>query len=234
MTLNEITLEILAERALTQFDSKKLVDWAVNVLEIGYESKNLCILAGLDFDSTEEREEYFCKSIEDLKLDVEKTDDELIEKYAMTIANRAIQKEISVDYAFSQMRKIVSATGYDRRYIAFYEIDEGLDYLTYDNSVLYHSGLTIENSNDFILEEFKIFVQMENLKIPLEERNKCYCKKCKMLNYPITKNRFQLKKPFKYMVWSCGICGSEKLKFNNNHEVKRMIIDEYKNTKAYD
>ena len=63
MTHKELTLEILAERALTQFDSKKLVDWAVKVLELGYESENLFVLAGLDNDPTEERENYFWKSI---------------------------------------------------------------------------------------------------------------------------------------------------------------------------
>ncbi|MBD1431582.1 hypothetical protein H8B06_01995 [Sphingobacterium sp. DN00404] len=110
MTLDEITLEILAERALSQFDSKKLVYWAISVLELGYESENLYILAGLDHEETEERKEYFWKSINDLKLDIEKTDEELIEKYAMVIARKAINKEIGIDYAFSQMRKIVSAT----------------------------------------------------------------------------------------------------------------------------
>lgn len=157
MTLEKITLEILAERALSEFDSKKLVYWAISVLELGYDSENLYILAGLDHEETEEREEYFWKSIGDLKLDIEKTDDELFEIYAMTIARKAINKEIGIDYAFSQMRKIVSATEYDPRYMAFYELDEDLDYLTYDNSTLYNSGLTIENYKDFILEEFKIF-----------------------------------------------------------------------------
>jgi hypothetical protein len=67
MTLQELTLNILAERALTQFDSKKLVDWSVQVLELGFENKNLYILAGLDFDSTEEREKYFWESLKDLR-----------------------------------------------------------------------------------------------------------------------------------------------------------------------
>lgn len=232
MPLEEITLEILAERALTQFDSNKFVDWAVKVLELGYQSENLLILAGLDFDSTEEREEYFWKSVNDLKLEVEKSEDKLIEKYALTIANKAIRNEISIDYAFSQMLKIVSASEYDNRYIAFYEIDENLDYLKYDNSVLFNSGLTLENSKDFIMEEMKIFVQMENLKISQEDRDKCYCETCKNLNTPITKNKYQLKKPFKYMVWSCGLCGSEKLKFNNNHEVKKIIIEKFKKNYA--
>lgn len=232
MTLEELTLEILAERALTQFDSKKLVNWAVKVLELGYESENLIVLAGLDYDTTEEREDYFWKSIEDLKLDVEKSEDELIEKYALVVANKAIRKEVSIDYAFSQMLKIVSASEYDNRYIAFYEIDEDLDYLTYDNSVLFNTGLTLENSKDFILEELKIFVKMEELKLPKDKRNKCYCETCKKLNTPVTKNKYQLKKPFKYMVWTCGLCGSDKLKFNNNHEVKRMIIEEFKKNYA--
>jgi len=46
MTLEEITLEILAERAFSQFDSQKLVYWAISVLELGHESANLYILAG--------------------------------------------------------------------------------------------------------------------------------------------------------------------------------------------
>ena len=64
MTLEELTLEIYAERVLTYFESKHLVVWAVNVLALGYESDNLYILAGLDNAHTEEREIYFWKSSE--------------------------------------------------------------------------------------------------------------------------------------------------------------------------
>ncbi|HLV46491.1 MAG TPA: hypothetical protein VKY32_05570 [Flavobacterium sp.] len=232
MSLQEITLNILAERTLTQFDSKKLVDWAVKVLELGYENENLFVLAGLDFDSTEEREKYFWESLKDLKIEVEKDEEKLIENYALTIAKKVTKKEIEVDFAFKQMLKIVSASDYDQRYIAFYEIDEDLDYLRYDNSVIFNTGLNLENSKEFILEEFKIFIEMETLNIPFEDRRKCYCEKCNNLNIPVTKNKYQLKKPFKYLVWSCGICGSEKLKYNNNHEVKRMIIENFKKNYA--
>ncbi|QIH32769.1 hypothetical protein [Sphingobacterium sp. DR205] len=45
MRLEELTLEIYAERALTYFESKHLVAWAVNVLTLGYESDNLYVLA---------------------------------------------------------------------------------------------------------------------------------------------------------------------------------------------
>ena len=232
MTLQELTLYILAERTLTQFDSKKLVDWAVQVLELGYESENLFILAGLDFDSTEEREKHFWESLKDLKIDVEKDEKKLIENYALTIAKKVLKKEIEVDFAFKQMLQIVSTSGYDQRYIAFYEIDEDLDYLQYNNSVIFNTGLNFRNSKEFILEEFEIFLEMETLNIPNEDRKKCFCEKCKNLNIPITKTKYQFKKPFKYLAWTCGICGSEKLKYNNNHEVKRMIIENYKKNYA--
>src|SRR5690606_21456747 len=120
----------------------------------------------------------------------------------------------------------------DQKYISFFEIEEDLDYLRYDNSTIFNYGLTLENSKEFILDEFKIFLEMETLKIPLEERKKCYCEKCNKLNIPITKTKYQLKKPFKFLVWSCGLCGSTKLKFNNNHEVKKLIIKEFKKNYA--
>ena len=227
MKLEELTLEVLAERALSQSDSKLFVDWAVQVLKLGYESENLFVLAGLDFDSTEEREEYFWKCVDDLNLNIEKTEDELLEHYALIIANKAIRKEISMEYAFREMLKVTRESGFNYKYIAFYEIDEDLDYLTYDNAVIFNPGLTLENLDDFVLEELKIFVQMEALKISKEDLDKCFCETCKNLNTPITKNKYQLKKPFKYVVWACGICGSEKLIDTSNYEVKRMIIADF-------
>ncbi|WP_412465656.1 hypothetical protein [Pedobacter sp. KLB.chiD] len=228
MTIDELTLEVLADRALSQFDSKKLVSWAVSVMELGYETENLLILAGLDFNSTAEREYYFWKSIEDLKINVEKTEEELLEKYALAIANSVISKKISIEYAFQQINKVVSVSRYDSKYLAFYEINEDLEYLKYENKTIYHSGLTMENANEFISEEFRIFALMEDLKIPQELRNQCYCQRCKKLNIPVTRNKFQLKRPFRYAAWTCGICGSEKLKHSSDHEVKWIIINEYK------
>lgn len=226
--LEELTFEIFAERTLKDFDSKKFVVWAVAVMELGFETENLYILAGLDYDSTEEREEYFWKCIEELELEVEKDEGKLINKCALIIANRAIRKEIDITYALSKMVEIVWVSDYDRRYLAFYTIDEDWDSLKYDNSTRWNSDLTKENLEELILEEMKLFVQMENLKIPIEERDKSYCKKCGSLNIPVLKNKYQFKKPFNYKVWSCGICGSEKLKFKDSHEVKRIIIEDFK------
>ena len=233
MTVEGLTLEVLGEKLLTQFDSKKLVEWAVSALKLGCESENIFILAGLDDELTEEREKYFWKSVQDLDVEVAKAEGEMIYCYALIIAGKAIKKEIGIDYAFSQMLKIVYASDYEHRYLPFFNIGEDLDYIRYDNSIWITSGLTAENSKEFILEEFKIFVEMERLKIPLGERDKCYFERCKQLNTPLTKAKYKLRKPFKYLVWSCGVCRLDKLIFNNSHEVKRMIIEAFRHPTSH-
>lgn len=227
MTIEELTLEILGERTFSQFDSKKLVDWAVNVLTLGYESENLVILAGLDFDTTEIREKYFWKSIEDLKINTDKSNEDILEKYPLIIAERAVAGEISIEYAFSQMLKIVSSSGYNARYITFYEIDEDLDCLRYNDSVLFNSELTLENQKEYILEELKLFYEMESSRIPVDERRKWYCKQCKEFTSPTLKTKYQPRQSVKYQTWCCGICGSEKHLIRDNHSVKRKIIQEF-------
>jgi len=50
MNIKEETYKLLAQRLLTYFDCKKFVDWAMILLQNGYESESLIILAGLDND----------------------------------------------------------------------------------------------------------------------------------------------------------------------------------------
>lgn len=231
MSIEQITIEVLAERALSDFDSKALVTWAVNILNSGRESENLIILAGLDYETTEEREKYFQKSLTDLNLSSDRSEESLIESYATLIAKNAISHNIGIDFAFKQMLKIVSATEYDARYIAFYEIDEDLDRLKYNDSVLFNPGLTVQNYPEFILEEFKIFLEMERLKIPSGERDYSYCIRCSRLIKPVLKTKYQLRKPHKYQVWCCSNCKFEELRFSSEHMVKRLIIEKYKENK---
>lgn len=227
MDLEKYTLDILAERILTQFDSQKYVDWAINIMQLGYESENLFILAGLDNELTAIREKYFWNTIKDFKINTLKSDTELIENYARSIAEKVIKNEINVDFAFKIMLRIVSTTNYDEKYIGFYLIDEDLDYLIYNSSVQNISGLSIQNKNQIIKEEFWFFSAMEKLQIPLKVRQLSYCSDCKFLIKPILKQKFRLKKPFKHNVWCCPKCSSENLKFNGNREVKQMIIEKY-------
>ncbi|PID92932.1 MAG: hypothetical protein CSA94_02640 [Bacteroidetes bacterium] len=118
----------------------------------GLNSESLIILAGLDNETTEEREKYFWQTIEELGLDVKRTDFELIESYAIYVAE-------------SVMQDVVRETNYSKRYIQFYEIEEDLEYLNYDNHTISNSELTLNNADSLITREFELFLEAEKCKI---------------------------------------------------------------------
>ena len=229
MDLQLLTNDILAERLLTQFNSKRYVEWAENLMQLGYESENLFILAGLDNEYSDIRENYFWKTIKDLKIKVNKSEEELIENFAISIAEKVINKQINIDFAFNIMIRIVYKTNYNSRYLDFFIIDEDLDNFYYNKISESPDGLNFDNKDDYIKNEFSIFLQMEKLNIPIDERKLCYCEKCKKLMEPKLKTKYQIKSPFKYNVWCCYYCNSENIKFNGNQEVKKMIIENFKN-----
>jgi hypothetical protein len=213
----KITYEILAEQKLHYFESKKLVGWAVKVLLLGQESENLYILAGLDNDTTEKREKYFLKSLNDLKFENKKSDKELVEIYAENLAKKVVNGEIDINVALKKMLRVVGFSDYDSKYIDFEWISEDLYNLKYEHFTIYCSGMTLENYKEYILEEFEIFLEMQDLKIPDEERTKNYCSNCKKFTKLKIKTKYQLfKKPFKINVMCCEFCKSEKLKYSYN------------------
>ncbi len=161
MNVQEETYKILAQRLFLYFDSKKLVDWAVMMLENNYESESLIILAGLDSDSTEEREKYFWKSLGELDLDVNKEDIELIDNYAIYIAESVVNGKISPKDGLSIMQNIIQSSDYSEKYFKFYEINEDLDYLKYDNNTIFNNDLSLENLDSYIIKEFELFLEVE-------------------------------------------------------------------------
>ena len=225
MDIQELTYLLLAEKNLTYFNSQKYVDWAVNLLENGFESESLVILAGLDSYSTEEKEKYFWESIKELGISIEKSDSESIDFYANFVAKQVIESKISPMIGLMKMLDIVRATDYSSKYIQFDFLDEDIDYLKYSGTTIFYTDLTLENKDEFIKEEFRLFLEMNHLQIDESLRDKSYCLDCSKLVKPALKTKLQLKKPHKYQVWVCSNCGSEKLEHSNNHKTKRKIIE---------
>lgn len=229
MNVREETYKLLAQRLLTFFDSKKMVDWAMILLQNGYESESLIILAGLDTDTTQEREKYFWQSISELQIDINVTDFELIDNYAIYIAKSVVDKQINPYSGLEIMQDIVRESDYSKRYIQFYELDEDIDYLKYDNRTIFNTGLTLENKENFIRKEFELFLEAENLKITDETRELSYCQKCKTIAKPKLKKKYRLQKPHRIQIWICSKCGSEKLDHFSTHIGKEIILKEIKN-----
>jgi len=226
MNVQEITYRLLGEKNVTYFDSRKYVDWAVTLLENGFESESLIILAGLDSYPTEEKEKYFWKSIKELDIKTEKDDSELIDYYADFIAKQVVENKINPMVGLSKVLDVVRATEYSTKYIQFYSLAEDIDYLNCSKSTVSNfGGLTLGNKEEYVKEEFQLFLEMNQLQIDESLRDSSYCLNCNKLGKSLLKTKYQLKKPYKYQTWVCSHCGSEKLEFPDSQKTKIRIIE---------
>lgn len=229
LNIQEETYKLLSQRLFSYFDSKKLVDWALMMMENGCDSNSLIILAGLDNDSTEVREQYFWQTIDELKLDVNKSDFDLIDHYAIYIGESVVNKKIAPKDGLSIMQEIVRTTYYSSKYIQFYELDEDLDYLKYDNRTIFNSELSLENADKFIIKEFELFLETEKLKIDDTIRESAYCNRCSSIEKPKLKNKRNLIGQVKYQYWVCGNCESLDILHFRNQRGREIIMSKIKN-----
>ncbi|EKT4520660.1 hypothetical protein LIS90_13695 [Flavobacterium psychrophilum] len=229
MSVKEETEILLAKILLSNFDSKNYVDWAISVIESGIESNSLFILAGLDDEDTEIREKYFRKVVEELKIEINYEDFALLQNYAKFIAEKVINGTLSQSKGLSTMNEIVTKSDYDPRYMQFFELDEDLDYLNYSNNTIFNLELTKENKQEYIREEFILFLEIENLKIDDKIREYSICKNCNYIGKPKLKVKYQFRRPYKYYQWKCGKCNSGEIEHFSSQNGKRKIIENIKN-----
>jgi hypothetical protein len=220
MDIQKETYRLLAQKLLTNFDNRKFVNWAVMLLENGYESENIMILAGLDKSPSQEIEKYFEMSLKDIKFIVEKSENELVEIYAEYIINEVLKGAMIPSLGLSKMLDIVIATDYNSKYILFFQLDEDIDYLGLDN---------IDKKESYIQKEFELFVESEKLQIDDETKRKAICNDCGIISLPKLKTKYIFRRPFKYQTWICGQCRSEKIEHFSSLTGKSRIIEIIKN-----
>lgn len=229
MNIQDEVNNILAQKLFENFDTKKLINWAVDSMQSGYESDSLIILAGLDHESSEIREKYFWKALEELNLIIEKNESKLLSNYSTHVANSVLSDKLCPNIGLNKMLNICMISDYNYKYILFYELSEDLDYLSYGNyNPIYNHNITIENSNDFIKQGFKTFLECEKLQIGKEIREKAYCNQCKEISKPILQTKYQFKIPIKYSELTCSICQSNKINSFNSQIGREKIINKIK------
>lgn len=114
------TTKVLGRCLLNSFDSKEYVDWAVKLGSLGYDSESMWILAGLDNESKEEREEYFWKAVKELDLSVSRPKKGNLIDYAVYVTNAVLQNFITSREGVNEMFEIFIASGYETKYMSFY------------------------------------------------------------------------------------------------------------------
>lgn len=227
MTIKEQTYYIIADRIIGKDDSKIYVDWAVEMILIGHETENILILAGLDDSDTEEREMYFQEALNDLEIEYPYNNMELINMYSINLANKVILKQISPQIGLDKMTELFHTSDYSNKFSAFTVLSEDIDCIRHSGQPLFNSGLRDGNIDKFIVNEFRLFIETQEL----EDKSlieKAKCKKCGALIKPELKLKWSWRK-FKRLNYNCcPKCSSLQLVLGNSQEGKRIIIDEIK------
>ena len=174
---------LLAERLISGFiDGQKCIDWAITLMQRGYESENLYILAGSDNDEAISIEHYLNRLTDDLELEQNRNEDELFYTYVSDIARQVIDGGISPEKGLSVMEDIRIQTWDSDFAIDLFQFSD----LAEDSSLIgeyqiFYIGLTEENRDEVIIQEMKMFLIAKEKGIQ-NIRDLIYCHKCKSLS----------------------------------------------------
>ena len=166
MSIENEIYQIIGQRLLDEFDSKQLVDWAVNKLEAKYDAESLWILAGLDSGSREEREDYFWKSLQELNIDINEENADI--SYGKFIARSVLKNQMPSYIGLKEMVKIYHSNK-SRKKNKFFHFNE----IALEVSCMENIGLPLgvepkipyEDMESFLRKEFESFLEHEKLGI---------------------------------------------------------------------
>lgn len=224
MDASKLTYKILGQKLLNWYNSKVLVDWAVALMQNGFDSESLVILAGLDNSDTEEREKYFWKSVQELNINVDKKEIDLIGFYVDYLVDEVLAGNVPPKFALKQMCDVVIKTDYNPKYMDFYMLDVEIDSIEYDGNRIFASDLNKKNTDEYILNEFKLFKKILNNNYS-DYYSKAICNNCNQIMTPKLATKYQLKKPFSYQAWVCKYCKSQNIDTFSSQKGKEKIIN---------
>lgn len=118
------TISLFGKQAIESVLVEEYVQWSIHMLEEGFESLNLCMLAGLENPlNLFEVKGHFEKSINELGI-LRKTPDEEIHDYALTLIRSLANKNISPKEALPLLSDICIKTGYNSKYMIWYSLED--------------------------------------------------------------------------------------------------------------
>jgi hypothetical protein len=137
------------------------IDWATSLLEQGYDSPSLRILAGFvseDYSSFFELESYLLKSLEELNIPVLGEDD-AIKAYAYEILTEMVNNEIEKEKALNLLSEIVIEKEYPSYLFDFYLLHFSLDDLKYSPFAFHWKEATKENIDQIIIQTVRDWLE---------------------------------------------------------------------------
>ncbi len=163
-TLVPSTYKLLMQKAFDLPLGENVVDWAIEMIETGYESANLYMLAGetKPFNQFEMRD-LTDKVLQDLHLSYSDKN-KVAQDYAHSLINASIQNPATYFETLEKLKEIYLTLDMDAEYTNFYSLYFAKDDLNYSEHQWYREGATRENIDAIIKNEFQKFIDKIQIK----------------------------------------------------------------------
>jgi hypothetical protein len=149
------TYKILKEKAFNSDISETWVDWAIEMIEAGYESENLYELAGISRPYNQfELHDLTSKVLKDLELDF--SNKELtLRNYVYYIISNSINKPETYLKTLRELNTLCTELNFDKEYLDFYFLYFAKDDLIQYDSQSYWTGADKTNIDSIIKSTFE-------------------------------------------------------------------------------
>ncbi|MCR8561217.1 hypothetical protein KXD93_26425 [Mucilaginibacter sp. BJC16-A38] len=148
------TAEILAFKMLGRNVNRQWIDWAYSMLEAGFETENLIILAG----EVEPYNQFELQSLADKvlkELDLKWDDrEQVIRNYACYLVGQALDGKLQTLNVLSTLTEVCIDDGYESDLYDFFSLYYAYDDLLYSENQWYWAGATRENIDAMIRQYF--------------------------------------------------------------------------------
>ncbi len=219
-------LLIQAKRQLGYFDTQELVDWAVAALQTGYETEHLLMLAGMDGYPSQEKWDYFERSVAELGLPLPPPDKEALRAYATVRAEEVVAGRLDWRAGLSEFVKICRASRYAPRYDYFSYLSDELDMIEDGVGIgQYVANLTQANAPDVVRQAFNHFLAGEALGIDPWQWGKVYCYACGEIAPPAHRPNWFARLLSQSGKEVCWVCGSEGIGHFDDDAERGEILD---------
>ena len=154
---SSLTSKILAYKELPDFDMNEAIDWAVDMLTLGYETPSLLILSGLTTPTNFfEAENYLIGSIKELGFIIPERKEAILQ-YCKSFIEKIVNRE-DVKGNLYQLYRVARIVD-DNHLLDFYllywawgDLDYGLEYPHY------WDGATPNNIEQIVIEQAKKYL----------------------------------------------------------------------------
>jgi hypothetical protein len=149
------TYRILKAKAFNEDVDESWIDWAIEMMEAGYQSGNLYILAGITKPYNQfELQELTSKVFHDLQLDYINKE-AVLNNYIYFLLFNSVNNPETYLETLRELRDIYYQLGMDSRLTNFYLLYYAKNDLTGDDVQWYWEGANRENIDNIVKEQFK-------------------------------------------------------------------------------